>query len=79
MAGDVAGELAALAEELGVEPDRLGFLAEHAPRDVGRLTDLVRAARSRQEEELRVAFDRTLDHVPRLVRGQVRKLLTGRA
>jgi hypothetical protein len=79
MAADVPAELAALADELGVEPDALGFLTEHAPRDVARLSELVRGARARQDEELRVAFDRTLEHVPRLLRGQVRKLLMGRA
>lgn len=78
MAADVRAELVALADELTVDAERVAFLAEHAPSDVARLTELVRGARARQEEELHVAFDRTLEHVPRLLRGQVRKLLMGR-
>ena len=62
----------ALREELGVAPPKGLASAEAAD-----LAELVREARVRQARELRAAINATYDHIPRLLRGPLRKLLGG--
>jgi hypothetical protein len=50
-------------------------LARLSSRQLGDLTAAIRAARRRQAEELAVAGDQALGHVPRLLRGPIRKVM----
>lgn len=65
--------LKALAKELrDTPPDSLGELSDEQLQD---LTAAVRDARHRQAAELSAAGDRAASHIPRLLRGPVRKVL----
>jgi hypothetical protein len=65
--------LHALETELaGTAPSSLGALAHEHLVD---LATAVRDARHRQASELAAAGDKALGHIPRLLRGPVRKVL----
>ncbi|HEY2769603.1 MAG TPA: hypothetical protein VGI87_03505 [Solirubrobacteraceae bacterium] len=60
-------------EQLGAAaPRALSALTDGQVRD---LTDSVRDARHRQAAELAAAGDRALRHIPKLLRGPVRKVV----
>lgn len=65
---------AALREALGgVEPpDGIRALPEDVVAD---LADAIAGARAHQRDELRRASDESLGHVPRMLRGPVKKVL----
>lgn len=65
--------LKALEEQLcaGAPP----ALARLSSDQLGDLTAAIRAARRRQAAELAVAGDQALGHVPRLLRGPIRKVM----
>ena len=65
-----------LAQELGAEVPP-GLAASISEADLDRLAAAVAAARERQAAELRAAMGRSLDHVPRLARGPIKKILFG--
>lgn len=66
-------ELEQLARELGGDPPE-AFAA--LPKDaLSALTAALRAARSRQKNELDSALTKALEHVPALMRLPVRKVL----
>ncbi len=50
-------------------------LAELSDEDLRHLTAAVRDARHRQAAELKIAGDKAAAHIPRLLRGPVRKVL----
>ncbi len=63
----------ALADALRADlPDGFGALSED---DATRLAETLTAARRRQAEELAAAADDALGHLPRPLRGPVRKLV----
>jgi hypothetical protein len=65
--------LSALQQQLGAAPpNSLGTLK---PDDLQDLADAVLAARRRQTHELAAAGDAAFGHVPRLLRGPIRKVL----
>jgi len=65
--------LKALASELrDTPPSSLGELSDEQLRD---LASAVRDARHRQAAELAAAADRAAGHIPRLLRGPIRKVL----
>jgi hypothetical protein len=65
--------LSALQQQLGAAPPRsLGTLN---PADLHDLADAVQSARQRQAHELAAAGDAAFGHVPRLLRGPIRKIL----
>jgi hypothetical protein len=65
--------LAALRDQLrAAPPDSLAALADS---DVRHLADAVAAARRRQAAELEAAGEKAYGHIPRLLRGPIRKLL----
>jgi len=67
--------LRALEAELGgPAPDRLEELAD---ADLRAFTDLLHAAKERQSEALVAAVEQSLEIVPRVARGSVRKILFG--
>ena len=45
--------------------------------DRQQLADALRAARHTQEDEYRDAFEKALTHVPALLRGTIRRMITG--
>jgi hypothetical protein len=62
-----------LATELGgAAPKGLSRLSDDQLRD---LTDAIEAARRRQAQALAQAGERALTHIPRLLRGPVRRVL----
>ena len=65
----------ALAERLGVAPDRLAFLRGTDDGTLACLDDLVASAAARHDEELDQALESTVHFVPRPLRGRVRRLL----
>lgn len=65
--------LSALRQQLGAAPPTgLGTLSAEELHD---LADAVHAARQRQAHELAAAGDAAFGHVPRLLRGPIRKVL----
>lgn len=50
---------------------------ELAPEQRQQLAAAIRNARRLQEEEYGTAFDKALAHVPALLRGTIRKMITG--
>jgi hypothetical protein len=52
-------------------------LTDLAPGQRQQLAALIRSARRLQEEEYATAFDKALSHVPALLRGTIRKMITG--
>jgi hypothetical protein len=70
------GAVAALAEALGAEPP--ASLRDADPAAVATLAAAVKEAQEHQEEQLVTATDRAFEHIPRLLRGPVRRLLGGR-
>lgn len=68
-----SAEIEQLARELGGDPPE-AFSA--LPKDaLAALTAALRAARSRQKNELDTALTKALEHVPALMRLPVRKVL----
>lgn len=66
----------ALAAALGPHPDpALAPLERLSPEARAELSRLVADARERQRREVKQAIDASLDHVPALLRGTIRKLL----
>jgi len=63
----------ALREQLGTSPP--ASLRELDRQHLEDLTESIQAARSRQAEALQDAGDRALRHVPRLLRGPVRRVV----
>ncbi|MBO0769254.1 MAG: hypothetical protein J2O48_11285 [Solirubrobacterales bacterium] len=64
-----------LTEQLrNTPPAALGALSE---ADLRRLGDSVRKARKSQAEQIQVAAEQALEHVPRFLRGPVKKLVGG--
>lgn len=65
--------LSALSQQLGAPaPQSLGTLK---PDDLHDLADAVHSARRRQAHELAAAGDAAFGHIPRLLRGPIRKVL----
>ncbi len=62
----------ALREELGASAPKALSSAE-----AGDLGEAIRTARERQSAELRASINSAYDHIPRLLRGPVRKVLGG--
>lgn len=62
----------ALREELGTPAPKALRSAEAAD-----LVEAIREARERQSAELRASINSAYDHIPRLLRGPVRKALGG--
>ncbi len=58
----------------GLNPDDLAPLSSAERQS---LLDLIRAARVTQEAEYRSAMDQALSHVPALLRGTIRKIISG--
>ncbi|MFT4286417.1 hypothetical protein [Nocardioides sp.] len=71
----MSGELASLANRIGVTEQQLSPFRAYAPDELGRLDTAV--ARAMTDED--VAFDKALDEalrfVPKLLRGTAQKLL----
>jgi hypothetical protein len=65
--------LKSLDEQLGAPAPRT--LAELTDAQIRDLADLVRAARHRQAAELAASGDQALRHIPKLLRGPVRKVV----
>jgi len=65
--------LLALQAELRDKPP--ASLADVAPEDLDHLAGAIRAAHRRQGAELAAAGEQALTHIPRLLRGPIRKLL----
>jgi hypothetical protein len=65
----------ALADQLG--GGRVEGLDALAERDLRELAELVRVAKRRQSVALTEAQERAFHHVPRLLRGPVRRVLGG--
>jgi hypothetical protein len=63
----------ALKQQLGDTPP--GSVATLAPEQIQDLAEAVRAARRRQATELAAAGDQAFRHIPRLLRGPIRKIL----
>jgi hypothetical protein len=64
----------ALAKELGGKtPPPLEALSA---AEVDSLAELLRRARRNQQSQLKHAFDAALGHIPALLRGPIRKILT---
>ena len=71
----IAKALRALEAELGGPvPDGLRSLTA---AQIGSLTDLLCAAKERQSAALETAAEQSLEIVPRMLRGSVRKILFG--
>lgn len=66
----------ALASELGAAPPA-GLAAELTEEESERLAATIRAARAHQSEALKAAGDAAFNHIPRLLRGPIRKLVGG--
>lgn len=65
--------LRALESQLRSRPPKgLRSLSED---ELGQLTDALREARHRQAAELHAAGERAFDHIPRLLRGPIRKVM----
>ena len=63
-----------LAKELGGKtPPPLDALS---PAEIDTLAELLRRARRHQQEQLNRAFEAALSHIPTLLRGPVRKILS---
>ncbi|MEA2213468.1 MAG: hypothetical protein QOF83_3416 [Solirubrobacteraceae bacterium] len=65
-------ELAALRERLGSEPPQ--GLHALTGAQLADLTTAITEARRRQREALAAAGDRALNHVPRFLRGPIRRV-----
>ena len=65
--------IAELATQLRADPPPA--LAALRPEDLKDLTDAVRDARRRQAAELAAAGEQAYGHIPRLLRGPIRKVL----
>jgi hypothetical protein len=65
--------LSTLKEQLGEEPP--AAVAQLAPEHLHDLAAAVRDARRRQTAELAAAGEQAFGHVPRLLRGPIRKVL----
>jgi hypothetical protein len=83
MAGDRTTDAASgddvfadLTAALGDEPP--ASLRDADPAAMTTLAEAVRQAHEHQEAELVAATDRAFEHIPRLLRGPVRRLLGGR-
>jgi hypothetical protein len=65
--------LAVLARQLRAEPPAAvsGLAEEHLTH----LAGAVQAARRRQAEQLQGASDQALEHIPRLLRGPIKKMV----
>ena len=64
----------ALAKELGGKtPPPLDALS---PAEIDALAELLRRARRNQQEQLSRAFEAALSHIPALLRGPIRKILS---
>lgn len=71
----MAGAVEILEHELGAPlPDGLDVLSA---RELQALTGLLIAAKARQAQELEDGLQESLDVVPRLMRGPVRRILFG--
>lgn len=71
-ASSSGGGREALAEALGATPPAgVGTLADE---ELGELAAMVRAARTEQRRELQEALHAALDHLPRPLRGPVRRV-----
>ncbi len=65
--------LLALGQELRAQPPAgLGALSHD---DLGDLTEALRDARHHQAAELQAAGEKALGHIPRLLRGPIRKVM----
>lgn len=71
--GDAFAELAAALSD---EPP--ASLRDAAPAAIATLAAAVRQAHEHQEAELVAATDRAFEHIPRLLRGPVKRLLGDR-
>lgn len=65
--------LTALAKELRAKPP--AGLASLSTEELDDLTAAVRAARHEQAAELAAAGEKALGHIPRLIRGPIRKVM----
>ncbi len=62
------------AELGGPAPDGLTALGEH---ERSAFAGVLHDAKARQSQELEVAIEQSLRHMPRLLRGTIRKILFG--
>ncbi len=67
--------LTALQEKLGSAAALLPSLTPLDDADQARLCALIDSAKAKQAESLAAATEESLDHVPALLRGTIRKLL----
>jgi hypothetical protein len=66
----------ALRSELGAEPPP-GVAALLSEDESAQLAATIRAARARQRDALAAAADGAFNHIPRLLRGPIRKIVGG--
>ena len=69
--------LEAVCRRLAIEPAQLPVLDELAPDDQQRLAELIDAAISHRDAELRAAVDASMQVIPRPLRRLVRKVVGG--
>jgi hypothetical protein len=62
-----------LAAQLRADPPEA--LAALRPEELADLTDAIRDARRRQAADLQAAGDKAYGHIPRLLRGPIRKIV----
>ena len=66
----------ALRSALGADPPA-GIAKLLSEDDSARLAETIRAARARQRDALAAAADGAFNHIPRLLRGPIRKIVGG--
>jgi hypothetical protein len=71
----MTGRLDSLTRELGAPPPAALEVLDDA--ELADLADAIRAVRRAQARELAQAGERALSHIPRLMRGPVRKVVGG--
>ena len=67
--------LGELESQLGAKPPKA--LASLSEAELEDLTEAIREARHRQAAELHAAGERAFAHIPRLVRGPIRRVMGG--
>ena len=66
----------ALASELGAKPPK-GVTERLTEEETDRLAQTIRAARDHQRRQLQEAGEAAFKHIPRLLRGPIRKVVGG--
>jgi len=70
----MSDELRSVAAELGCRPGDLNFLSPLDEDDLGRLAADVNAARRAHHEHIVGSLEEALGHVPRVLRGPMRRV-----